>query len=302
LEVLSVLADPILPVFAIMAFGYFMGWFGKTTVEQARVINQFAMSILLPILIFGLIARAPIHEFSIVPASVYLGCEALIFTVGFLLARKLFKCGPGESVLLGFTSIFSNVAFYVLPISILLYGAENVLPVTAVVTLDSTITFASAIVTLQLIKMGQVSIANVGITILRSPILQAIIAGVVVSLARIPIPEPVLTFIEFNGSAAAPVALFALGVVLSQTKFTAQPIVLVFSLVKLGVFPIAVWLGLSFFSDGDISNDMFLLASAGPSGAMAFSMALLYGVRTERITQIIIWTSLSSLITLALLA
>ena len=101
MAIVSVLADPILLVFAIMAFGYFMGWFGKTTVEQAQVINQFAMSILLPILIFGLIARAPIHEFSIVPVSVYFGSEAVIFTIGCFLAQRLFKCGPGESVLLG---------------------------------------------------------------------------------------------------------------------------------------------------------------------------------------------------------
>jgi len=46
----------------------------------------------------------------------------------------------------------------------------------------------------------------------------------------------------------------------------------------------------------------FTLNSAGPSGAMAFSLALLYGVRTDAIAQVIIWTSVLSLFSLAYLA
>ncbi|MEO1277003.1 MAG: hypothetical protein AAFV96_17060, partial [Pseudomonadota bacterium] len=40
-----VLADPILPVFAIMALGYAMGLLGVTSQEDARRINRFAMRI-----------------------------------------------------------------------------------------------------------------------------------------------------------------------------------------------------------------------------------------------------------------
>jgi hypothetical protein len=49
---LSVLLDPILPVFAIMFIGFFAGRFGKVTNDEARILNTFAMTVLLPIFIF----------------------------------------------------------------------------------------------------------------------------------------------------------------------------------------------------------------------------------------------------------
>jgi malonate transporter len=49
-------------------------------------------------------------------------------------------------------------------------------------------------------------------------------------------------------------------------------------------------------------RDLFVLNAAGPSGAMAFALALLYHVRTDCIAPVIVWTSVLSLFTLALLA
>jgi hypothetical protein len=45
-----------------------------------------------------------------------------------------------------------------------------------------------------------------------------------------------------------------------------------------------------------------LFNSAGPSGAMAFALAMLYGANTKIIAPVIIWTSLLSLPLLAMLS
>ena len=49
-------------------------------------------------------------------------------------------------------------------------------------------------------------------------------------------------------------------------------------------------------------SQLLILNSAGPSGAMAFAIAMLYGVNVARIAPVIIWTSLISVFTLAWLA
>ena len=49
-------------------------------------------------------------------------------------------------------------------------------------------------------------------------------------------------------------------------------------------------------------RELYLLGSAGPAGAMAFSLALLYGVRTDAIAQLIVITSILTLGTIAVLA
>ncbi|MEO0428589.1 MAG: AEC family transporter [Pseudomonadota bacterium] len=304
--ILAVLADPILPVFAIMALGYAMGRFGVTSQEDARRINRFAMMIFLPVLIFGLLAAAPVERFALVPVLAYAAMQGVIFAVGYWAARRFLKRDAAEAVLLAFCGIFANNAFFTLPIAVFLYGPEDVLPITEIVMLDSTVTFAGSIVALQLIADGRASARSVAGAMLRSPVIVAILLGLAVAVSGVDVPMPVATFIAFNGSAAAPMALFSLGIVLSATRFTADPAVLAFSAVKLVVFPGAVALALG-LADGALGpvagvDPRFVLAAAGPSGTMAFSLALLYGVRTETIAQIVIWTSVLSLLSLALLA
>lgn len=302
MEVLSVLLDPILPVFAIMVLGYVLGRTGKATVEDARQVNRFAMTVFLPILIFGLIANAPITNFSMIPVAIYASAEALVFIAGFFIANRLFNRPANESILLAFCGVFSNNAFFVLPISVLLYGQDSVLAITTIVTLDGTFTFTGAMIALQIIDQGRAKPGQVLLGVAKLPIMQAVFWGIILSLSGLHIPAPFQTFVSFNGAAAAPLALFALGIVLSTTRFRIDATILTFSGIKLLLFPAAIWAALEVLATTDPQRALFLFGAAGPSGTVAFSLALFFGVKTEAIAQIVIWTSILSLISLALLA
>jgi len=302
MEFINVLFNPILPVFAIMAFGYGMGRAGKTSFEDARLINKFAMSVLLPILLFDLVANAPIHSFDPGSVAIYTAAEIVVFTASFLLARRVFKRDPSESVLLAFCAIFSNNAFYVLPISIRLYGETNVLPITSIITLDSTLSFAGVFIFLQLIRLGRANPQTVFVSLIKVPALAAIVLGLAFSLMRLPIPTSFQTFLDFNGAAAAPVALFALGVVLAKTPMKLDVTIASYSAIKMLVFPAVVWFALLALTPLNPTNSLFLFGAAGPAGAMGFSLALLYNVRTDAIAQIMLTTSVLTLISLAILA
>jgi len=135
----------------------------------------------------------------------------------------------------------------------------------------------------------------------RMPLIVAILAGLVAGLAQVDMPGPVDTFIDFNGAAAPPIALFALGVVLSKTRMSADPVVLTVGAIKMLAFPALIWVVFAAVSPGwTPQSQQFILAAAGPAGAMAFSMALLYDVRADRIAQIIVGTSALTLLSLAL--
>ena len=302
MRVVEVLVDPILPVFAILALGFIMGRAGYMNADGARVMNRLAMVVLLPTLLFGLIANAPVEDFRLAPLAWYFSSEVILFSAGYVVLRRVFRREQGESVLLAFAGIFSNSVLFVLPISLLIYGPENVLAITAVVTLDSTIPFAATIVVMQIITSGRATVGAALLTVVKTPLIIAMVAGTVANLADVTLPGPVETFIHFNGSAAGPVALFALGVILSRTPFTYDPAVPLFAAVKLLLFPLLVGAGLHLLIEPGPQRDLFQLTSAGPAGAMAFSLALLYGVRTDAIAQVIIYTSALSLLTLAFLA
>jgi len=297
---LHTLLNPILPVFAIVVIGYALGRSGHTTVEQARALNRLALTLLLPILLFGLIVKAPLDEFEAKPILAYAGVEVVVFALGYILARYVFRRPLAEAILLAMAGIFSNTVLYVLPLSLILYGPDNILPVTEIVTLDSTLTFAAFIIAMEIFAKTRTDLGGTLIRIAKTPLLIAMASGLAINLAGFALPAPLETFIDFNGGAAAPVALFSLGVVLSQAPLTPSPTVYTFTFIKLAVFPLAIWLGLLAAAPG--ASQQYILGSAGPAGAMAFSLALLYGVRTDAIAKVIIYSSVLTLFTLAALA
>ncbi len=302
MEIINVLSNPILPVFAIMAIGFLLGRAAIITVDDARVVNRFAMTILMPILGFDLIANAPIHTFSFAPLLIYAGGQLVVFMIGYLIASRLFKFDPAQAVLLAFCSVFPNTVLYILPIAKLLYGADQILPITTIITWDTAITFGAAIIALQMIDLGKVAPMKVARTLGKNPLLISMVAGLIFSLTRIEIPSSVQTFLDFNGAAAPPVALFALGVVLSQTRFSLDGPVITFTLVKVIAFPAVIWLGFEFLAPDAVGRGQYLLGAAAPAGAMAFTLALLHGVKTDAIAQVIVNTSILTLVSLAILA
>ncbi len=299
---LPVLLNPILPVFAILGMGWGLGRAGWMTVDDARVINRFAMTVLVPVVVLKLLWQAPFHSFSLPPILLYFAAEVILFALAYQIARRVFGTGPGEGVILGYAAIFANNVFFGLPIGVLLYGEAGVLPITMVVVLDSTVTFGGTMFVLQVIREGRISPGKVARIITRSPVLIAIAAGTVLGLADVPIPGTVQTFLDFNGSAAAPVALFSMGVVLAATRFGWDPAVAGVTALKLLAFPALVWLLVGGFGPGWEEGRRFAFAAAAPTGSMAFGLALLYDVPTGRLAQVMVWTAFLSLFALAVLA
>ena len=300
-SIIKVLTDPILPIFAIAIIGYLLGRSGRATEENARIINRFAMSIPMPVLVFGLLARSDFGAFVWDKLLIYALAEAVVFTIVYVAARKLFACGVTEAVLLGVCAVFSNTVMYILPISQLVYGADGVGPVVSVIVLDVLFLFAGSLIFLELYGSTAWRPGVIAGKLVRMPLIVAILAGLVAGLAQIEMPGPVDTFIDFNGAAAPPIALFALGVVLSKTRMSADPVVLTVGAIKMLAFPALVWGAYAALSPGwTPQSQQFILAAAGPAGAMAFSMALLYDVRADRIAQIIVGTSALTLLSLAL--
>jgi malonate transporter and related proteins len=299
---LAVLADPILPVFAIMALGFGLGRAGRVSRSDAEVLNRFALTVFLPVMLFGVLAQAPLDRFEPWPLVAYALSEAVVWLAGFLLARRVFRRPPMEALLLAFCGVFGNNALYVLPIGLFLYGEAGSLPLTAIVTLDSGVAFGFTLVALEVMKgRGTRPLAIVG-RVLRLPLLVGSLAGLAVAASGVGLAAPFATFARFAGGVGAPLALFALGVVLSQTRFTASPVVASYCAIKIAVFPLAVWAGLSVLAPEAETSRIYLLGAAAPSGAMAFSLGLLYGAETSETAQIIVWTSLGTLASLALLA
>lgn len=211
MEILAVLSNPILPVFAIMAGGFLAGRWAWVRVDEARTINRFAMTVLLPIFVFRLIANAPIEEFPLVQVLLYGGVELVVFSAAFVLARYFFVRDAAESVLLAFCCIFVNNALYGLPIAILLYGEGGVLPLTAVVTLDSVITFAGAMVALQWIGLGGAKPWAIAASLARTPLILGHRCGAIGGVGTRPVAGAARHLCHFQRSGGRSCGIVCIG-------------------------------------------------------------------------------------------
>ena len=285
-----------------MVLGFVMGRMKCVSHAEAAAVNRIAFLILQPALIFPLVNSVDLSNFYFDAIALYAIGQAFIFMFALAVGVFLLKCALAEAWLLAMATVFVNSLLYIWPISSLIYGNDGNLPITAIVVWDATFTFAFFIITTDLIvnkgQSGTQSFAR----LIKNPVLITIFLGLCTNFFGIIASEPILVAAKFAGAGAAPLTLFALGVILSGHKIFPTKKVTVISFIKLCLLPLAIALLLQLGNRPVIWNDLLLLNAAGPSGAMAFALAMLYKVRTDTIAPVIIWTSILTLVLLAWLA
>ena len=301
---ISAFLNPIFPVFAIMLVAFIFAKANLFDRSSAQAINRFVFYAAVPSLLILLLSGAEFGEvdfrllgfYFFSELCIYLGCSILFYT--------LFRCTLAESILLGMTACFVNHVFFVLPIASYLYGDDAVVPITAIIVVDTTIVFAGTTIGLEIASNRSQPWWRVATSFAKNPILMAIAAGLIVNGTGISLHAGITTFTNFVGSAAAPAALFSLGVILAQgSLFTLDYRAFAVTGFKIILHPLLA----AFFFYGFVvldpqSVDTAVLVAAGPCGAMPFVLALQYGVRADSIGRAIVYSTIMSLLTLSVLA
>ena len=298
----QILTANILPVFSIMVLGFVLGRMKFVSSGEATTLNRIAFLILQPALIFPLVNGVDLSTFYLDAILIYAVAQAIVFTCALAVGLFTFKCTLIEAWLLAMTTVFVNSLLYIWPISSLIYGEDGNLPIVAAVVWDATVTFAFFIITTDLLANNEQSIGKSIMRLVKNPVLITIVLGLGTNVFGINAVEPILVACKFAGAGAAPLTLFALGVILSGQRLAPTKKVTVIVAIKLFLLPFIVAVFLQWGGQPTLWNELLLLNAAGPSGAMAFALALFYNVRTDTIAPVIIWTSVLTLVSLAWLA
>jgi predicted permease len=299
---LTTLANPILPIFAILALGYCLQRFGLFDVTVAQSINRFVFFVATPALIFSIISQAPIDHFDLRALGLYFSSQVLVYVGIALFMYRILKREKGEALLLGMTATFVNHVFFVLPIAERVFGTSTAHPIAGIVLVDVGIVFCGSVLAVDLMRTDKPSPLKVVGLLVKNPFLIASILGVLAWVAHPIVPQGVFTYAAFAGGAAAPTSLFALGIILASNPL--RPIgYATWSVVsaKVILHPVLVFIFSSFLVLSPGWSDMTLLVAAGPCGAMPFVIALHYGIKTDTIAKAILISTLFSLLTLSLL-
>jgi predicted permease len=303
---ISVFLDAVLPIAALIGVGYAFARFNLFDSTMATGVNRFVFMIAVPALLLRLISGVDFAEFEWRLLFGYLFVEIIVYASGFAVARLIYRRPPLESLMIGMAATFPNHVFFGLPIATALYGENAAFPIVAIITVDAVLIHSGTLLILDAVsgRAGGASFSGVLRKMALNPQIVAIGLGVAVALLSVDLPKGFDVFLAFTGNAAAPAALFALGVIVSSQPPPQRPSVgIVISAMKLGLHPLLVWLVVvELLNVTPTWADPALLVAAGPAGAMPFVLSLQYGVPVRIIARVIIWTTIAALGTVTLVA
>ena len=170
---LDQLLNGVLPVFGIGALGYVFGLRGTFDFNMAMALNKFVMFVAMPALGFQLLANAPLAEFDFAMLGGYFVTEMVMYAVGFLIARLVFKTDVMEAALLGLAIALTNHILFVLPIAVTLFGETAATPIVAIISMDGILIFSCSLILMDVLSTKGASLGHTLGKIARNPPLVA---------------------------------------------------------------------------------------------------------------------------------
>lgn len=294
-----VVSSIVLPLFGVMVVGFLVGRFGIMAKTGSAILGRFVFMVALPALAFNSLSQVPVEAFFDWP---FLGalCGGMLATmlIGFAVARLAFRNDLTATGLHGLTAMFSSTGYIGLPLVLVAFGQEALVPGLIGTVVTGAVFLPIAIVLAEIARgraCGRVTFAPL-LGVVRSPVLLATAAGLCVSALDITPPLPLSRLCELLADAFTPCALFSAGLFMSGgfARGNDREIGwLVFA--KLVLHPmITWWLAYRVFALEGTLPAIAVLQAALPCGVPVFALAQQYGCFVTRSNAaIVISTSLS---------
>ncbi|QLF93511.1 AEC family transporter [Pseudomonas sp. ABC1] len=302
---MSSVFNVVLPVFALILLGFVCSRTGRLGPAAASELNRFVVWLGLPALLFSITANASWKEVwqPGFIAAFSIGCLGVFaFT---LVYRLLQRQSLVDASLDGLGAAYANTGYVGFPLCLLILGQEALLPalVASLVVVCVLFAIALACVEVGLHSGGRIRdmLSTVVGSLLRNPLVIAPVLGSAWAAGGLALPTGVNTSLELLGAAAAPCALVSLGLFLARPQPSVRvtgvwPLVFL----KLFVQPVLTWyLAARVFALPELWVQAALLLSALPTGTGPFMLAELHGREAARVSRVVLFSTLGSLITLS---
>ena len=298
----------ILPFFMLIILGYGTGRTQLLGEEGITVLNRFVVNFAMPALIISAIAPHPINEtFNVKFLIAYLSAELAVYTLSLWIAMRVFSASLGEAALLGLAASWSNVGYMGIAMTDNLFNGW-IAPAILATSSDMIIITGITVLLLEYDhKRGKLSALPLTLELIRRvlthPFILTLVLSLTLSLTKIGIPKILEPTIIFTAKAAGPVALFAIGSSLAlRTIGGHQKQIIIPIALKLLVLPFLFWL---FASKILGLNTNWLIAGiilcSLPTAGSVWVLAQSYGQAVRRVTSIILFSTLLSLLSLLIL-
>lgn len=294
----------VLPFFGMIFIGAVAARLARQPLEALGWMNVFIIYIALPALFFQLLSRTPIEELTewrYVAGSI--AATFLVFCMMFAGSLIVSRGAVGESTIKGLAAAYGNIGFMGPGLVLLVFGPEAAVPMALIFSFENVMHFTLTPMLMAVGNGGEGRVAAQAFVVARRivlhPFILATLAGGLAAWAQVQPPAPVSRLLDYLAQAAAPCALFAMGVTLGLRPLKRVPRELgVISALKLVIHPLLCWVTLSLFGNfSDIWVYTAIVLAALPTAANVFIFAQQYGVWVERASASVVINTVLSVVT-----
>jgi predicted permease len=236
-----------LPYFGLIFIGFACGK-AKGLPEQGLAwMNFFLLYVSLPALLFGITAKTPFSELNNPPflIATTLG-TASAFAVALLAGRLAGRLSFREATLAGLAGGYGNIGYMGPGLALAVLGAKAAAPTALIFCCDSIFLFSIVPLLIALADGERRSLLHtLGLVVRQialNPLIMSACAGALAAALHLHPPVAIDNTLLFLQNAAAPTALFALGVTVALRPFGRMPWeVPVVIAVKLLIHPLVVF-------------------------------------------------------------
>lgn len=300
-DVLSLTA----PFFGLIFLGFVCGKVLKIPASGLEWLNIFILYLALPALFFQLIAQTPFEELSnlsyigAVVASTY-----TVFAVGFVIALGLSRFNVQRSSIQALVGAYSNNGYLGPGLAITALGVPAAVPVALIFAFENTMFF---ILTPILMAIGGKREGNtarivgkIAVKIFTHPFILAVMAGALAAATQWEPPSAVDRILTMLTAAAAPCALFAMGVTVAlqpPPNKSAIGDLSIFLSLKLILHPIMAFLIVGLVDADPLWLTTAVLMAALPPATNVFVLATQYRTYREGASNAVLVGTAASAIT-----
>ena len=293
------------PFFGMILLGYVAARIFKRPEAGLAWLSIFLVYFALPALFFRLVAQTPFEElsrWSFVFSTTFATYAAfsLSFVVGYIVTRGRIA----EATIQAVAGAYSNIGYMGPGITLAALGPAAAVPTALIFCFDNALLFTLVPLLMALSGNERLSFGPLMLSVARKvflhPFILATLAGIIAAYFQFSFPKPIDNILTFLSNAAAPCALFVMGVTVALRPLKRVPWELPFlTLIKLVVHPAIVLVVLSIVGSFDaVWVYTAILMAALPPALNVFVLAQQYDTYVQRASSAILIGTVASVFTL----
>src|SRR3954462_10637561 len=233
-----------LPYFGLIFIGFACGKTRGLPESGLAWMNFFLLYVSLPALLFRIMSDTPFSELNNPPFLIATTLATVSAFVLAMAAGRIFgELSLRKATMAGLAGGYGNIGYMGPGLALAVLGTKAAAPTALIFCCDSVFLFSIVPLLVELTERDHASLAHALRTvlrqILRNPLIMATTAGIVAAALQFHPPVVLDRTLQFLQNAAAPTALFALGVTVALRPFERVPWeVPVLTVVKLVIHPL----------------------------------------------------------------